>query len=33
MAYAMFGETLSAMAMAGMALAATGVAMVVYRRQ
>jgi drug/metabolite transporter (DMT)-like permease len=33
MAYAMFGEKLSAMAMAGMALAAIGVALVVYRRQ
>jgi drug/metabolite transporter (DMT)-like permease len=33
MAYAMFGETLSAVAMAGMALAAIGVALVVYRRQ
>jgi drug/metabolite transporter (DMT)-like permease len=33
MAYAMFGETLSAAAMAGMALAAIGVALVVYRRQ
>jgi drug/metabolite transporter (DMT)-like permease len=33
MAYAMFGETLSLMAMAGMALAAIGVALVVYRRQ
>ncbi|MCX7143529.1 MAG: DMT family transporter [Proteobacteria bacterium] len=31
MAYAMFGETLSAMAIAGMALAAIGVALVVYR--
>ena len=33
MAYAMFGETLSLTAMAGMALAAIGVALVVYRRQ
>ncbi|TSA14695.1 MAG: DMT family transporter [Betaproteobacteria bacterium] len=33
MAYAMFGETLSLMAMAGMVLAAIGVALVVYRRQ
>jgi len=33
MAYAIFGETLSAVAMAGMALAAIGVALVVYRRQ
>lgn len=33
MAYVMFGETLNAMAMAGMALAAIGVALVVYRRQ
>jgi len=33
MAYAIFGETLSAMAMAGMALAVIGVALVVYRRQ
>lgn len=33
MAYAMFGETLSVTAMAGMALAAIGVAMVVYRPQ
>jgi drug/metabolite transporter (DMT)-like permease len=33
MAYVMFDETLSAMAMAGMALAAIGVALVVYRRQ
>jgi drug/metabolite transporter (DMT)-like permease len=33
MAYAMFGETLSPAAMAGMALAAIGVALVVYRRQ
>jgi drug/metabolite transporter (DMT)-like permease len=33
LAYAMFGETLSAMAIAGMALAAIGVALVVYRRQ
>jgi drug/metabolite transporter (DMT)-like permease len=33
MAYAMFGETLSAAAMAGMALAAIGVALVVYRRR
>jgi drug/metabolite transporter (DMT)-like permease len=33
MAYAMFGETLSIAAMAGMALAAIGVALVVYRRQ
>jgi drug/metabolite transporter (DMT)-like permease len=33
MAYAMFGETLSIVAMAGMALAAIGVALVVYRRQ
>ena len=33
MAYAMFGETLSAMALAGMLLAALGVALVVYRRQ
>jgi len=33
MAYFMFGETLNAMAMAGMALAAVGVALVVYRRQ
>lgn len=33
MAYVMFGETLSLMAMAGMVLAAIGVAMVVYRRQ
>ena len=33
MAYAMFGETLSVVAMAGMALAAIGVALVVYRRQ
>ncbi|MBE0622379.1 MAG: DMT family transporter [Burkholderiales bacterium] len=32
MAYAMFGETLSLAAMAGMALAAIGVALVVYRR-
>jgi drug/metabolite transporter (DMT)-like permease len=32
MAYAMFGETLSAVAMAGMALAAIGVALVVYQR-
>jgi drug/metabolite transporter (DMT)-like permease len=32
MAYFMFGETLSAAAMAGMALAAIGVALVVYRR-
>ncbi len=32
-AYAMFDETLSALAMAGMALAAIGVALVVYRRQ
>jgi drug/metabolite transporter (DMT)-like permease len=31
MAYAIFGETLNAMAMAGMALAAIGVALVVYR--
>ena len=33
MAYAMFGEQLSLTAMAGMALAAIGVALVVYRRQ
>jgi len=33
MAYAMFGEQLSVTAMAGMALAAIGVALVVYRRQ
>ena len=33
MAYFMFGETLSLMAMAGMALAAIGVALVVYRRR
>jgi drug/metabolite transporter (DMT)-like permease len=33
MAYAMFGETLNGMAMLGMALAAIGVALVVYRRQ
>jgi drug/metabolite transporter (DMT)-like permease len=33
MAYAMFGETLSLAAIAGMVLAATGVALVVYRRQ
>jgi len=33
LAYAMFGETLSVTAMAGMALAAIGVALVVYRRQ
>jgi drug/metabolite transporter (DMT)-like permease len=33
MAFAMFEETLSPMAMAGMALAAIGVALVVYRRQ
>lgn len=33
MAYAMFGETLSAMAMTGMVLTAVGVALVVYRRQ
>lgn len=33
MAYAMFGETLSLTAMVGMALAAIGVALVVYRRQ
>jgi len=33
MAYAMFGETLSLAAMAGMVLAAIGVALVVYRRQ
>lgn len=33
MAYAIFGETLSAAAMAGMALAAIGVALVVYRRR
>ena len=33
MAYAMFGETLSATAMAGMMLAAAGVALVVYRRR
>jgi len=33
MAYAIFGETLSAVAMAGMVLAACGVALVVYRRQ
>ncbi|MGP1676115.1 MAG: DMT family transporter [Burkholderiales bacterium] len=33
MAYAMFGETLSVAAMAGMALAVIGVALVVYRRQ
>ena len=33
MAYAIFGETLSLAAMAGMALAAAGVALVVYRRQ
>jgi len=33
MAYVMFGETLSLMAMAGMVLAAIGVALVVYRRQ
>ena len=32
MAYFMFGETLNAMAMTGMALAALGVALVVYRR-
>ncbi len=32
MAYAIFGETLSAAAMAGMALAVIGVALVVYRR-
>ena len=32
MAYAMFGETLGIMAMTGMALAAIGVALVVYRR-
>ena len=32
MAYAMFGETLNATAMAGMALAAIGVGLVVYRR-
>ncbi|MCX7140777.1 MAG: EamA/RhaT family transporter, partial [Proteobacteria bacterium] len=31
MAYAMFREALSAMAIAGMALAAIGVALVVYR--
>ena len=33
MAYFMFGETLNVAAMAGMALAAIGVALVVYRRQ
>ena len=33
MAYFMFGEKLNAMAMAGMALAAAGVALVVYRRR
>ena len=33
LAYAIFGETLSVAAMAGMALAAIGVALVVYRRQ
>lgn len=33
MAYAMFGETLTPVAMAGMVLAAIGVALVVYRRQ
>lgn len=33
MAYFIFGETLSVTAMAGMALAAVGVALVVYRRQ
>jgi len=33
MAYFMFGETLNAAAMAGMALAALGVALVVYRRK
>ena len=33
MAYFIFGETLSVTAMAGMALAAIGVALVVYRRQ
>jgi drug/metabolite transporter (DMT)-like permease len=33
MAYFMFGETLNAAAMTGMALAAIGVALVVYRRQ
>ncbi len=33
LAYAMFGETLSVMAITGMALAAIGVALVVYRRQ
>ena len=33
MAYAMFGETLNAAALAGMVLAAAGVALVVYRRQ
>jgi drug/metabolite transporter (DMT)-like permease len=33
MAYAVFGETLSALALAGMALAAIGVALVVYRRE
>jgi drug/metabolite transporter (DMT)-like permease len=33
MAYAMFDERLSALALAGMALAAIGVALVVYRRQ
>jgi len=33
MAYFIFGETLSFLAMAGMALAAIGVALVVYRRQ
>ena len=33
MAYFMFGETLNLVAMAGMALAAIGVALVVYRRQ
>jgi drug/metabolite transporter (DMT)-like permease len=33
MAYPMFGETLSVAAMVGMALAAIGVALVVYRRQ
>jgi drug/metabolite transporter (DMT)-like permease len=33
MAYAMFGETLSPVAMAGMLMAAAGVALVVYRRQ
>ncbi len=33
MAYCVFGETLNATALAGMALAAIGVALVVYRRQ